>query len=216
MFLFLDESGDLGFDWSKQGASSHFVITILVCRDMTALKLFQTAVQRTLRNKLNSKTKRKRLVQELKGAATTFTVKEYFFRHLPSDGWELHTIIVNKKRVYDYLQTKQGKKRLYNYLARIVLEKLPFESCDTALNLIVDRCKNSAEIKDFNGYITTQLEARLPLQSKLYITHESSQASAGLQAVDMFCWGIARKYCAADRQWYQLFRTKITKETNYL
>ena len=36
MFIFLDESGDLGFDFDKAKTSRYFVITLLVCNDMAA------------------------------------------------------------------------------------------------------------------------------------------------------------------------------------
>lgn len=220
MLLFLDESGDLGFDWSKSGTSAKFIITILICRDMQIYRQFQKAVTRTLRHKLNPKSKRKRIVQELKGSATNFAVKKYFYSHLPMDGWELHSIILNKKRVYDYLQTKPGKKKLYNFLARNLLEHICVKLDSPTISLTVDRCKNTEEIKDFNGYIANQLEALLPLETRLYIHHEDSQTNAGLQATDMFCWGIARKHggnlATQDWEWYRLFHSRIAQEIRYL
>lgn len=84
------------------------------------------------------------------------------------------------------------------------------------MNLVVDCCKNTEEIKDFNAYIQNQLQAYLPLDTNLYINHESSHESAGLQAVDMFCWGIARKNTMLDLEWYNRFRDKIEYETIYL
>ncbi|MFW0777483.1 MAG: DUF3800 domain-containing protein [Rickettsiales bacterium] len=219
MLIFLDESGDLGFDLSKQGASRKFVITILICHTTEIHQLFQKAVKRTLRHKINPKSKRKRIVHELKGSSTTIQVKEYFFRQLPKTGWEVHSIILNKSRVFDHLRTKQGKKKLYNFLARKLLENISLQNGGNAVNLIVDRCKNTEEIKDFNSYITNQLEALLPLETDLYITHENSQSSAGLQAVDMFCWGIGKKHnnpSEKGREWYMLFNSKIIQEIDYL
>ena len=80
----------------------------------------------------------------------------------------------------------------------------------------MDKCKNKEEIADFNQYLGNQLEAKLPLNIPLNIYHEDSSASAGLQAVDLFCWGIYRKYEHADLEWYRDFCARIRFETEYL
>lgn len=33
MYIYLDESGDLGFDFRKKGTSKHFIITVLLTRE---------------------------------------------------------------------------------------------------------------------------------------------------------------------------------------
>lgn len=82
--------------------------------------------------------------------------------------------------------------------------------------LVVDKCKNKQEIEDFNQYLVNQLEAKLPLNIPLRISHEDSKTNTGLQAVDAFCWGIYRKYEHGDIEWYQHFADKIAFETEYL
>jgi hypothetical protein len=85
-----------------------------------------------------------------------------------------------------------------------------------AVTLITDRCKNREEIRDFNGYVANQLEALLPLNVPLNIYHERSHDNEGLQAVDLFCWGIFRKYEEGDSAWYDVYREEIVFETEYL
>ena len=72
MFIYLDESGDLGFDWTKAKTSRYFVITLLVCDGKHTQDKFRKAVRRTLKNKINHKKNKKRVVHELKGEETTF------------------------------------------------------------------------------------------------------------------------------------------------
>ena len=214
MFIFLDESGDLGFDLSKAGASKKFVITLLVCQNKHVVRHIATSIKRTLRRKLNHKNS-SRVVHELKGTGTTLAIKQYWYRHLPQDGWEVYTVTLNKARVKPNLTTKTGKKKLYNFLARFILEKLPLHTAKD-ISLVVDKCHNRAEVKDFNHYIESQLQAMMPLNSLLYISHESSQDNAGLQAVDLFCWGIYRKYEHQDMAWYQAYKGNVGFETEYL
>lgn len=213
MIIFLDESGDLGFDFSKPKTSRKFVITLLVCENAAAMEGFRRGVRRALKNKLN---KRKSSFRELKGTATSLATKTYFYRHVSTDGWCLYSVILNKSRVYDNLRSKPGKKKLYNFLARFLLEKVDLSKAGNAVNLIIDRCKNKEEIKDFNSYVENQLQGLLPLDIPLFITHEASHNNPGLQAVDLFCWGFFRKHEGNDEEWYEVYRAAIAYEGEYL
>lgn len=123
---------------------------------------------------------------------------------------------LNKLRVDKQLRSKAGKKKLYNFLARFILEKVHFPANVRQVSLVVDRCKNKEEIKDFNQYMVNQLEALLPLNARLNIDHLGSHESAGLQAVDLFCWGIARKDGLDDAEWYAVYQDKVSFTTIYL
>lgn len=216
MFIYLDESGDLGFNFKKAKTTNKFVITLLVCNTQKAPKQFKMAVRRTLINKINRKRKKPTFVMELKGTNTNIKVKKYFFRQLKNHTWQLYTVILNKERVDSHLCTKAGKSKLYNFLARFIIEKLPLRTTFTNVRLVVDRCKNREEIRDFNLYVQNQIEALLPLNTGLKIEHLNSQESPGLQAADLFCWGIFRKYEFEDTQWYNVYSDKIRYETEYL
>lgn len=216
MFIYLDESGDLGFDFSKEKTTRKFVITILVCNSDDVRKEFRKAVRRTLKNKLNRKKKNTRYVTELKGTDTTLEIKKYFFRNIKNDDWGIYTLALNKVRVENHLRAKTGKKKLYNFLSRFLLEKLPLSDVSRNVELVVDRCKNKEEIRDFNQYLINQLESLLPLNTALNISHLTSEESAELQAVDLFSWGIFRRYENNDTGWYDIYRSKLKFETEYL
>ena len=216
MFIYLDESGDLGFDFQKRKTTKKFIITLLVCNAQSARREIDKAVKRTLKNKLNRKKKNSHRVTELKGTGTTIEVKKYFFRNIKSHGWVIYSLVLNKARVEPHLQTKTGKKKLYNFLSRFLMEKLDLSSVQSNVELIVDRSKNKEEVRDFNHYLINQLEALLPLNTDLNILHLTSQESTGLQAVDLFCWGIFRKYENNDMEWYKVYGNKVRFETEYL
>lgn len=216
MIIYLDESGDLGFDFENKRPSRKFVITLLVCQSGSVTRGFRTAIRRTLKNKLNRGKKGSRIVPELKGNGTTLAIKRYFYRHSPKTGWLIYAVAVNKERVYENLQTRPGKKKLYNYIARFLLEKVELAQAGKAVTLVVDRCKNKDEIADFNDYLANQLDALLPLDVPLTIHHEHSHENAGLQAADLFCWGVFRKYEHGDLEWYREYGRRIAFETEYL
>lgn len=216
MIIYLDESGDLGFDFEKPRTSKKFVITLLIIDDLKANDGIKKAVRRTLKNKINRRKKANCFVHELKGTGTNQKIKEYFYRNLPLSGWHIYSIILNKNRVYERLRTRQGKKKLYNFLARFILEKVNLNNPGAAVNLVIDRFKNNEEIADFNNYVANHLEGLLPLNIPLYITHERSHDNPGLQAVDLFCWGLYRKYEWKELGWYNFFKKAIAFEDEYL
>ena len=95
-----------------------------------------------------------------------------------------------------------------------LLEMIPFQN-NGFVYLIVDRSKNDFGIKEFNDYLYANLSLCLNLETKLYISHHSSEKHKGIQAADMFCYGIARKYELADQSWYDLFKDKIAVECEF-
>jgi hypothetical protein len=214
MYLYLDERGDLGFDVSKKGSSRKFVITLLVCYTQQAQKEIKKAIQRTLKNKIN-KNKSPRKQKELKGTNTSFFVKQYFLRQIRSEEWGLYSVILNKESVLPEYYPAKGQNRLYNFLTRFLIEKLPLQRVHANVRLFVDRSKNTEGILEFNRYLQTHIEGRLPLNAGFKVEHLDSREDAGLQAVDLFCWGIGRKYEYQDELWYNLFQEKICYEVEY-
>ena len=215
MLIYLDESGDLGFDYKGKKPSEKFVIALLVCNSRLVARDFRKAVRRTIKNKLNPQ-KKKNQQQELKGTNTSIDVKQYFFRQCPKSGWAIYTVTLNKNRVYGHLQTAAGKKKLYNFLARFLLQNVSLNNPGEAVTLVLDKSKSKDEISDFNNYVANQLDALLPLNVPLYIYHERSHENPVLQAIDMFCWGIFRKYEMNDCEWYREFAKMIAYESEYL
>ncbi|MBI4398612.1 MAG: hypothetical protein HY586_05760 [Candidatus Omnitrophica bacterium] len=49
-----------------------------------------------------------------------------------------------------------------------------------------------------------------------YLSHKNSCEVKPLQAVDLFSWGIFRKYEKKDSGWYDVFAEKMKFETLYL
>lgn len=213
-FLYLDESGDLGFDFENKNPSQYFTITILALRTQVNNRSLINAVKKTLRRKLNPKRKRAHTIAELKGSRTSLEVKKYFFRQVSGIRFAIYSLTLNKHRLYTELQDK--KEITYNYLARLLLDEIPFEQAQTRVSLIMDRRKTSGEVLRFNRYIEEQLRNRLAPNIPLDINHMASQESPGLQAVDMFSYGIFKKYEMESMAWWRVFQGKVVKDILWL
>ena len=205
MIIYLDESGDLGFDFENKQPSRYFVITVLVCRETLIDKQLQKAISRTIKNKMGSKE------NELKGAKTELKIKTYFLAQIhkfSATNHEIYSVIVDKSKL---LKTDTIEKAFfYNQISSLLLQQVLVQNHNT-VSLIIDKSKNKYGMKTFDAYIKQQLNLKVPF----FIHHYSSSASRGLQAVDLFCWGIYRKYEHQDSEWYKTFESMICYEKEY-
>lgn len=208
-YLYLDESGDLGFDFVNKKPSKFFTVSILVVRGENNRKLTK-AVKVTLRRKF----RKKQSVEELKGSKCPLNIKKYFYKQIKDIKFSLYAITLNKIRLYERL--RKDKERVYNFIARLVLDQIPFNHADLRVDIIIDKSKTKKSIFEFNQYILRQIKSKFDPKVPLNIYHYDSKQNLGLQAVDLFCWGIFRKYERGEKQWYRVFRDRIAYDKQYL
>lgn len=214
LYLYLDESGDLGFDFVNKKPSRFFTICIVVIKGRKSRDRIVKMIRRTLRKKLNPKGKRKRVVQELKATSTTLKVKEYFYNKVKNDDFSIYALTLNKKRVYEHLV--KDKSRAYNWFAKLLVDNIDFSPANTRIEFVIDKSKSKPETAEFNRYIKTFIEARIDPQLPLSIKHEDSKNDLCLNMADLFAWGIFRKYERRDYKWYNIFKSKIKFDDMYL
>jgi len=194
-YIFLDESGDLGFDFLNKKPSLYFVITLMISYNR---KHIQTCVRRTL--KKANKILKKHKLNELKGSTVKLKFKRYLMEQLEKDtSWSIYSVILDKKALLINTPIeKLNKHALYNVMAHRALEDINFTSYNGRIHLMVDRSKNKKEMTAFNEYIRANLQALLQPSAHLSINHDLSHEEPGLQVADLFSWGIYRKYEIAD------------------
>lgn len=212
LYLYLDESGDLGFDFVNKKPSAFFTICVLAVKGRENDHTLTTLVRAVARRKLLRGAAKD--LPELKGSSTTIGIKRFFYSKVRELDFKLYSVTLNKKRFYDRLI--EDKERIYNYIARMTLERVDFRDAAVRVIMTVDRSKSKQEIFDFNNYIIGEIKASLDPLVPLNIFHVSSHESPGLQAVDMFAWGIFRKYELEDLEWFEVFKSKIRLDKLYL
>lgn len=198
-FLYLDESGDLGFDFVNKKPSKFFTVAIVAVRGVTANRALINSVKHTLKRKLRKKAHS----AEIKGSKTSVEILRYFYDQCKEIEFGIYSLTLNKRRLFEHLA--KDKARIYNYVARLVMDRIPLERAGTRIYLIVDKSKARSEIEEFNAYIMRELKSRIDPKVPVDIFHHSSHENLGLQAVDMFCWGIFRKYEKRDSRWFSVF-----------
>ena len=210
MYLFIDESGDLGFDFSNPGTPKHFVLTLLKCNHLKAAKQIRSSIKKTLNVKVNKN--RHNLTKELKGSETPLHIKKYFYNHICKfQGWVLYSIILDKKqfKIPRYITSKSD---IYDMLAGSLISSLNANDLIDDIIITIDKCKSPKEIIKCNQHLESVIYPKMRPHNKLDIYHSESQDDKAIQAVDLFCHGLFEKYEYKEMSWYQLFSNKIICE----
>jgi len=212
VYLYLDESGDLGFDFITKKPSKFFTVSILVVKGSDNNRMVINAVKNTLRRKLRKR--KTTLSMELKGSKQSLEIKKYFYSKVEKADIKIYALTLNKKRVNQSL--RNAKSRLYNFIARKVLDEIDLNCANQRVIFTVDKSKGKSEIVDFNRYIIDQIKGKLDPKIPLDILHKQSHEILPLQAVDLFAWGVFRKYERKDYSWYEVFEEKVIFDDLYL
>lgn len=203
VYIFLDESGDLGF---KKKSSKWFVFTIAITQDARALERVVKKVWRSLKKKHKklselhaSHEKDVTRIRILKGLSEITDIK-------------IMCAILNKKKVYIDLQNQ--KNYLYNFTANILLDRLytkeiikPTES----IHLYIDRKDTKKHLREnFIRYLTDSMKKRR--DGTFNVELHTSYENKSLQAVDFISWAIFQKYERGDYEFYEIIKSKIIDE----
>jgi hypothetical protein len=203
IYVFLDESGDLGF---KKSSSRWFVFTIAIISDARALERVIKKVWRPL------KSKHKKL-GELHAYRSDDVTRTRLLKKLNQiPDLKILCMLLNKEKVYVDLQNQ--KNYLYNYTANILLERLHSQKLlnkNEPMNVYIDRKDTKKKLREnFINYLTTSMKNRR--EGKFSVELHSSHENKSLQAVDFISWAIFRKYERGDYQFYEIIKDKITDE----
>lgn len=206
VYIFLDESGDLGFDFSKKGASKYFLITIMLTREP---KKIANCIKRLKENALQ---KKYRKMPEIKFNNSPGVFRRRTIQKLSEQEISIFAFCLNKVKVITKLHNKKDK--VYNYITGLLFDKIlnaahPGED----LTMTVDKVKvGKIQIEDFNFYLGLKLFIAGQAERKLEIIHADSQKERCIQAVDFISGGIFRKYEFRDLSFYNVMKGKITGE----
>lgn len=205
-YIFLDESGDLGFNFRKKKTSKFFVITCLFTENKRPI---EKIIKKT-HSELKKKYKRKfGILHCVKEKPIT---RQRLLRRLNEKDCVVMTIYLNKKKVYTKL--KDEKQVLYNYVTNILLDRIYSKKVipvKDKVELVASRRETNKFLNEnFKNYLNRQVGNRHKTDIKISIKIPSEEKT--LQAVDFASWAIFRKYEYGDDSYYNIIKNKIVEE----
>ena len=205
--IFLDESGDLGFNFEKSKTSKFFVITCLFVANKRPIEKIVKKVFREFPKKI-----RKQHSGCLHSYKETPKTRSKLLNLLGEKDVSVLTIYLNKQKVYTKLQNE--KHVLYNYVVNILLDRIYTKKLipvDKPIHLVASRRETNKFLnQNFKDYLENQANANRKLRLKIDIKFPHQEKC--LQVVDIVCWSIFRKVEYGDESYYHLVKQKIVEE----
>ena len=204
-YIFLDESGDLGFDFQHRKTSRFFVVTCLFAQKKRPLEKILRRVHLGLKRKYRKRT----------GVLHCFRerpiTRKRLLRQLANEEVIIMAIYLNKVKVYTHL--KNEKTLLYNYVTNILLDRIFKRGAilTSDVSLIASKRETNRFLnQNFRVYLSRQLKNyhQVDLTVEIKAVHEEKC----LQVVDFVSWAIFRKYEYNDSSYYNLIKNKIVEE----
>ncbi len=206
-YIFLDESGDLGFDSSRK-SSKYFVVTFLFVKNKGPVEKVIKKVAKNL-----SKKELKKHVGVLHACKEKPKTIIKTLELLNEKDISVLSIYLNKAKVYTKLRDE--KHVLYNYVSNILLDRIftkKLVPLDAPITLIASRRETNKFLNDnFRSYIKGQIKNNHHLD--LHIEIKTPASEKCLQAVDFICWAIYKKRESGDESCYNVIRQKIVEES---
>jgi len=202
-YIFLDESGDLGF---KKTSSKWFLFTIALTSEPRSLERVTKKIWRNLR-------KKHKRMGELHAYHADKNTRLRMLKSLNEvQDLRVMCIILNKHKVYVDLQSQ--KNYLYNYTANILLDRLHTKeilSVNEPIHLYIDRKDTKKYLREnFVNYLSDSMKKRRDCRFEVQL--HASFENKSLQAVDFISWAIFRKYERGDFEFYEIIKDKIVDE----
>lgn len=205
--IFLDESGDLGFDFEKKKTSKFFIVTVLFVEQKRPVEKLIRKVHSGLRKKYKMRTS---VLHAAKEEPVNIT---RICRGLADKHCKLMTIYLDKSKVYTNLRDE--KHVLYNYIVNILLDRIMnrrLVSKKDGVVLVASRRETNKFLnQNFRDYLRRQVKSNHG-RTEFKVEIKTPAEEKCLQAADIASWAIFRKYEYGDDSYYQMLKPIIAEE----
>ncbi len=209
-YIYMDESGDLWFDWKKSKTSKYFVVSFLFIGDEVTRNNTEKIVNKIFR--LFQPKERLHHAPVLHAHKETPKTRTKTLGLIASKDVSVLSIYLNKKNVYTRLHDE--KHLLYNYIVNILLDRLMKKKIIPLSGKIhfiaAQRETNKFLNENFCAYLENQWKnhKNLDIAVSIRTTHEEKC----LQLIDTIAWATYRKYEHDDESYINLINTRIIEE----
>ncbi len=205
-YIFLDESGDLGFNFTNKKTSKYFIITFIFSEKKNALEKAVSKTHSCLKKKYRKQSGTLHCFKEKP------ITRERLLKKIAKIDCNIMTIYLNKKKVHSRL--KDEKPVLYNYVTNILLDRIITKKIlplNQKIILIASRKETNKFLNEnFKNYLSKSTQNNHKANIEIFIKTPHEEKS--LQAVDFASWAIFRKQEKNDSTYYNLIKEKIVEE----
>ena len=201
IFIYLDESGDLGFN---KGSSKHFVISFLVMSQKTNLLLKRKFIE----------VKRKYNISkgiEIKGNKSSYRLRMDILKEICSLPIDIYSITTKKQGINETL--RKDTNIFYNYRVNLIVVPYLGKTKANKICLIADkRISKVSKGMRFGDYLKYKIFYEKNLYHlQLNIEYLDSITSYGLQDVDFVANSVFRNYEQGNEKYIEALEGNIVQ-----
>jgi hypothetical protein len=211
VYVFVDESGDLGF---SERSSPFFTLGYAIMLNSNS-KIIQNKTRR-LRKNMN-RSKKISGMQEFKFSNDSDKTRTRFLKKINTFDLKLGSVVVSKDSVREDL--KSDKTLLYNYIAVheiidiIISEYLKPHSPYNNIFYTLDKNTSVSE-RSFNEYCEEKIKFLAKPRSfmadiRTSITHLDSKSDSRLQVADYVAGSVSARFTRGESKYYDIIKNKI-------
>lgn len=201
MYVFIDESGDLGFDFKRNGKPSDFFLVSAI--KISDEKYFNRVIKRH-RKRVKKKLEKKR---EIKFSNTSPENRRRILEDIAKLDIEIFVVYIDKHNAYYYI--KDDPVRMYSYLLKILAEKCFSEPVNEDTTIVFDRSFSTVQQEALELYLKTQNENLLKTRHKITMIHLPSQESSGILCADFVCGAVMQQLTNKNQRYFNIIKGKI-------
>jgi hypothetical protein len=202
----LDESGNMGFNFAKPGTSAYFIITLLIADKRGPVV---KAVKRVF-NSL-SKTDKKHSYGILHAYYEKQQTRERLLKLLSGKDILVAGIVLDKRKV----RIAPDTHILYASMVNMLLNRLFIDGIldpDEALELVASKMETSKnQTEQFAAFVMTGAKTE-----NLIVNPAKPSEDKGLQAVDFVSWALYRKFEYGNSDCTDILGEKVVRIYDYL
>jgi len=198
-YLFVDESGDLGFNWNGPGPSRFFVVAALICAHKRPIEKLVKKIHRGLAKKY-------RMEKNVLHAAELRSIDVIrFCKQLVDKDAQIVIAYVEKQKVKP---TPKNKHDFYIACIRMLLRACLIQPKPDTLVFASRRETNKALNNRFKRDVESTMKSS-GVQLSLNISNPYEEKS--LQAADIVSWAMFQYFEYGDKRYFSILKPLLSK-----
>jgi hypothetical protein len=209
--VFIDESGDLGFDSTK--SSRTFIVAYVITADPERTRIDIKRLRKKLRQK------RKLNIEEFKFARDSEVVRVNVLKEISRQNLEVGYFAAEKTAVKEDLRKRPD--RFYNYVVVDNVVTNIVRNYDLKeVDFILDRSMSKDSLKHFNDYLERKLSWRQVVEfgkemPKVRILHNDSRNDQCLQLADYFAGAAFAYFERGERKYFSYIENEVRFKSSW-
>lgn len=198
-YVFIDESGEFGMDFTKDKTSKYFVITALETTDKKPIEKAVTRVFKSIKSK--------KRINSLHANRDSDAIRKKLLSELAKCDFRITAVVIDKKK-----QVLGDFHSVYKGLLRATMSYTAFyciyeaKPAPAEISLCISRLHTKTSLnEDIVNIFSNNKRDDLIVKTEI----KPPNTERCLQAVDFISWAIFRKFEYGDESFFKIIKSKI-------